>query len=195
MKSKKNKISKQKGVELCADFMYTGQKTNEIVRSLTESYGISRSAVEKWMKAARPVVEERQKEAERIMAIENEVAIRESASRLNLSRERILEEYAKLAFFDIRKIFTVDGGLMSIKDIDDESAAAISGIESYDEKVPDTQIVLGTMRKIKIAEKKGALDSLCKVLGYNLPEKIAQTDKDGNDISRVLKVEIVKPIE
>jgi hypothetical protein len=195
MKDKKNKISKQKGVELCADFMYAGQKTNEIVRNLTESYGLSRSTIEKWIKTARPIVEERQREAERITTKENEAAIIESAKRLNLSRERILEEYAKLAFFDIRKIFTVDGGLMSIKDIDDESAAAIAGIESYDNKIPDTEIVLGTVRKIKIAEKKGALDSLCKVLGYNLPEKIAQTDKDGNDISHTLKVEIVNPVE
>ena len=195
MKDKKSKISKQKGVELCADLLYAGEATKEIVRKLTESYGISRSSVEKYMKAARPMVEERQREAKRIRAREDEEAVIESAKRLNLTRERILEEYAKLAFFDIRKIFTVDGGLMPIKDIDDESAAAIAGIESYDTKIPDTEIVLGTTRKIKIAEKKGALDSLCKVLGYNLPEKIAQTDKDGNDISHTLKVEIIKPIE
>lgn len=195
MKSKKNKISKAKGVELCADLLYAGEATKEIVRNLTETYGISRSSVEKYMKAARPMVEERQREAQRIRAREDEDAIIESAKKLNLSRERILEEYAKLAFFDIRKIFTVDGGLMPVKDIDDESAAAIAGIESYDEKERESGMILGTVRKIKIAEKKGALDSLCKVLGYNLPEKIAQTDKDGNDISRTLKVEIVNPVE
>ncbi|HUZ58685.1 MAG TPA: hypothetical protein VMU83_07880 [Hanamia sp.] len=47
------KISKAKGVELCVDFMYAGRKTNEILRNLTESYGISRSAVEKWKKSAK----------------------------------------------------------------------------------------------------------------------------------------------
>lgn len=179
MPDKIRKISKAKGVELCADLLYSGEATKEIVRNLTESYGISRSSVEKYMKAARPIVEERQKEAERIRAREDEEAIIQSAKRLNLSRERILEEYAKLAFFDIRKIFTVDGGLMPIKDIDDLSAAAIGGIESYDEKEPESGLVLGTVKKVKISDKRGALDSLCRVLGYNAVERKEITGKDG----------------
>ena len=99
-------------------------------------------------------------------------SIRErDANNAEITRQKVINEYSKLAFFDIRKIFTVDGGLMPIKDIDDESAAAIAGIESYDEKVPNTEIVLGTLRKVKISDKRAALDSLCKVLGYNSPEK------------------------
>lgn len=98
-------------------------------------------------------------------------ARQKTAEKLEISRERIINEYSKLAFFDIRKVLTVDGGLKKSNDWDDDSAAAIAGLESYDEKEPDSGIVLGTVRKIKISDKRAALDSLCKVLGYNAPEK------------------------
>jgi phage terminase small subunit len=94
-----------------------------------------------------------------------------SAEKAEISREKVINEYAKLAFFDIRKILTVDGGLKDTTEWDDDSAAAIAGLESYDEKEPDSGMVLGTVRKIKVSDKRAALDSLCKVLGYNAPEK------------------------
>lgn len=172
MDKKKSKISKAKGVELCADFMYSGQTTKEIVRNLTESYGLSRSAIEKWIKAARPIVEDRQRETERILARENEAAVVDLAKELNLTRKRILEEYRKIAYFDIRKVLTVDGGLKNTSEWDDESAGAMAGLESYDVKEPDSGMVLGTVRKIKAADKKAALDSICRVMGYNSPDKL-----------------------
>lgn len=174
MPNEKRKISKQKGVELCADLIFTGEATKEIVRNLTENYGVSRSAVEKWMKAARPLVEARQEESKKIMARENEAAMIESARKLNITRERVLEEYAKIAFFDIRKVLTVDGRLKNASEWDDESAAAIAGLESYDEKEPESGMILGTVRKIKVTEKRAALDSICKVMGYNTPEPIKE---------------------
>lgn len=130
------------------------------------------------MKAARPAVADRQAEAQRIMARENEAAIVESAKRLNLTRERVLEEYAKIAFFDIRTIFTVDGGLKPVHELSDEAAGAIAGIETIEEKTTIKEddktvdsIIQGVNRKIKITEKTKALDSICKVMGYNAPEK------------------------
>lgn len=167
MLSKNRKISKQKGVEICADLLFVGETTKEILRKMAESCGVATSTVEKWIKTARPIVQQRQEQAEQIKSKENEAAIIEAAKKLNITRERVLEEYAKLAFFDIRKIFTVDGGLKSIKDFDDDSAAAIAGLESYDEKEPESGMILGTLRKLKISEKRAALDSLCRVLGYN----------------------------
>lgn len=179
--SDNRKISKEKGVEICADMLFTGKATRDIVRDLMENYGISKSTVEKWMKSARPIVEIRQREAEAIRAREMEAEIAESAKRLNITRERVLEEYSKIAFFDIRKIFTVDGGLMEVRDIDDESAGAIAGIESVDEKTRTGEI-LGTLQKVKIANKKEALDSICKIMGYFAPVKMANTDPNGNPI-------------
>jgi len=94
-----------------------------------------------------------------------------TAKQAEITREKIVAEYAKLAFFDIRKILTIDGGLKQASEWDDDSAAAIAGLESYDEREPESGMVLGTVRKIKISDKRASLDSLCKVLGYNAPEK------------------------
>src|SRR5687767_10030922 len=46
-----------------------------------------------------------------------------------ITQKRVLEEYAKVAFLDIRKFYTVDGALKSIHDLDDESAGALAGCE------------------------------------------------------------------
>lgn len=94
------------------------------------------------------------------------------ANNAEITRQKVINEYAKLAFFDIRKVLTVDGGLKDTSEWDDESAAAIAGLESYDEKERESGMVLGTVRKIKVSDKRAALDSLCKVLGYNSPDKI-----------------------
>lgn len=155
---------------MCADLLYSGQSRKEIIQDITKRYKVCDSAIDKWIKAARPVVAERQAEAQKIMARENEAAIVESAKKLNLTRERILEEYAKIAFFDIRKILTVDGGLKPVSDMEDVDVGAVAGIESYDEKDREGE-VLGTVRKIKIWDKRAALDSICKVMGYNAPDK------------------------
>jgi hypothetical protein len=166
------KISKQKGVEICGEMLYIGKATKEIVGELTESYAVSKSAIEKWMKQARPMVQARQRRDSEISTDQLDKAAVDAAKRLNLSRERVLEEYAKIAFSDIREVLTVDGGLKPISEWDDNSAASIGGIESFDEKHWKTGEVLGTVRKIKVLDKKGALDSICKVMGYNAATKI-----------------------
>lgn len=96
----------------------------------------------------------------------------QTANKLGITRERIVSEYAKLAFFDIRKVLNEDGGLKSTSEWDDESAASIAGLESYDERDKETGEALGTVRKIKVSDKRAALDSLCRVLGYNAAEKV-----------------------
>jgi phage terminase small subunit len=86
-----------------------------------------------------------------------------------ITQKRVLEEYAKVAFLDIRKLYTADGALKSITDLDDDVAGAISGIESHEEKVDSDdeteKIVVGTNRKVKTYDKVKALDSLARHLG------------------------------
>lgn len=87
-----------------------------------------------------------------------------------ITQKRVLEEYAKVAFTDIRKFYTVDGALKPIKDLEDDAAGALAGIEVYEEKVSDSDpedetVVTGTVKKIKIYDKVKALDSLSRHLG------------------------------
>lgn len=95
-----------------------------------------------------------------------------AAAAADITMERVLQEYKRLAFFDIRKIYGIDGGLVPIGQLDDDTAAAVVSVKSYEEKTGEEDVeVLGTVREVKIADKLKALDSICKVLGYNAPDK------------------------
>src|SRR5688572_14102051 len=77
---------------------------------------------------------------------------RELQQATGITSKRVLEEYAKVAFLDIRKFYTVDGSLKSIHDLDDESAGALAGVEVYEERVSDPEadenVVVGQTKKI-----------------------------------------------
>lgn len=97
--------------------------------------------------------------------------------------DRVVAEFSKLAFLDIRKAFGEDGGLKPIHEIDADTAAAIAGIESealYEGQGRDRERI-GTLRKIKLADKKGALDSLGRYLGMFV-DKAEITGKDGGPV-------------
>lgn len=113
--------------------------------------------------------------------------------KLQITYERTMQEYARLAFFDIRKIYDDNGALKEVKDLDDDTAAALAGIESVELNGPEG-ISLGTNKKVKTYDKKGALDSICKVNGWNAPAKIEATGANGQPlIPTTLTVEIVPP--
>jgi phage terminase small subunit len=97
------------------------------------------------------------------------------ARAFNITRERIAQEYARIAFFDIRKAFDADGELIPIKDLDEDTALAIAGIEvsnDWDRDEAGKAMIVGQLKKIKISDKRAALDSLCKLMGYNEPDKM-----------------------
>ena len=118
--------------------------------------------------AAGSVGHEILKKPEIAKAISEAQAAREQ--RTQITKDRVLQELAKLAFFDIRKIYSDDGALLAIKDIDDSSAAAISGIESSELKAEDGT-AFGTIKKVKISDKVAALNLAMKHLGM-LTEKV-----------------------
>jgi phage terminase small subunit len=85
------------------------------------------------------------------------------ASRLEVTGERILEELAKLAFFDIRKLFNADGSLKAIVELDDGTASAIAGIEYeklYEHFAQGKARDIGNTTKVKILPKTEALKML-----------------------------------
>ena len=87
--------------------------------------------------------------------------------RHDVTVDRVLNEYAKLAFLDIRKAFDAEGNLKAVHDLDDDTAAAIAGLEVealYEGRGSDRELT-GRLHKIKLSDKRAALDSLAKHLG------------------------------
>ncbi len=72
-----------------------------------------------------------------------------------------------MAFLDIRKAFTEDGELKPVADLDDDTAAAVAGFEFEEvfELSKGRKEHTGRLHKIKLSDKKAALDSLGKFLG------------------------------
>lgn len=112
--------------------------------------------------------------------------------------DRVLQEYAKLAFLDIRRAFDEEGNLKPIHELDDDTAAAISGIEVEIRKVQgesDEEMegqphggalkrqhgAIARLHKIKLSDKRAALDSLARHLGM-FTDKVELTGKDGGPI-------------
>jgi len=110
----------------------------------------------------------------------------EYALKNGINKESVLNEYRKIAFSDVRKILTIDGGLKSIDELDDDTAGAIAGIESFDEIERMTGEKLGTNRKIKMHDKLRALEALSKHLG--LFERDNEQKKPESQILPVVNV-------
>ena len=89
------------------------------------------------------------------------------ANRNNVTIDRVVQEYAKIAFVDARQLFDDKGLVKEIKDIDDDTAGALSTIKvKEDYRYEDgEQVFDGYTKEIKLVDKKGALDSLGKYLG------------------------------
>lgn len=103
-------------------------------------------------------------------------AILNRSKRTEISQDRVLQEYAKLAFLDPRKFYDDSGNLIPIPQLPAEVAAAIAGMDVSTERVgkdSDGSPEFATVRKIKLADKKGALDSVARHLGM-FTDKVRQ---------------------
>lgn len=106
------------------------------------------------------------------------------AKRTEITADRVLREYARLGFYDPRKLFNDDGSPKGIHELDDDTAAAICGLdvmEIYEGHGKDREFV-GYLKKYKLPDKKGNLDSIAKHIGMNPPERHEHTGKDGKPI-------------
>lgn len=85
---------------------------------------------------------------------------------LEVTSERVLRELARLAFLDPRKFFKDDGSLKDVHELDDDTAAALAGMEVDDlfEGSGEDRKRTGYTRKIKFNLKLGALQALGKHL-------------------------------
>lgn len=121
-------------------------------------------------------------------------AIASRAARTEITADRVLAEYAKLAFLDIRKAFNENGKLKPIHEIDDATAAAIAGIEVEElfEGRGDDRKSIGTLSKIRLSDKRAALADVAKHLGMFV-DRHEHSGPNGEAIQGLIRVEFVEP--
>lgn len=85
------------------------------------------------------------------------------ATRNDLTTDRIIRGLLRIAEADVRKVFRADGGLKDLQDLDDDTAAAIAGVESEDIRVGKENI--GAVRKVRRFDAVRAWELLGRIAG------------------------------
>lgn len=117
--------------------------------------------------------------------------IKERAQRTEVTQDMVIKELAKIAFLDIRKLYTENGQLKNIADIDNETAGAISSLETLEEYdgYGDDREKIGDTQKIKLLDKTKALELLGRHLGIfndKLNVNVKEKEEKKNAISDIL---------
>lgn len=111
---------------------------------------------------------------------------KELSEKTGITQEMVLREYAKIAFFDPRKLFQDNGQPKDVTMLDDDTAGALAGLdvlEEYEGSGRDREFV-GYTKKYKIADKLRALDALGKHLGL-FDKDGGETDSEGGGIAQL----------
>lgn len=106
--------------------------------------------------------------------------IQNRSIRTNIRQDRILEEYAKIAFFNIQDMYSETGNILDINDLDSDTAAAIISLDietSRDNSDART-------KKVRVSDKRAALDSLARHLGM-FNDKLSLGGQAGNPIETI----------
>lgn len=108
------------------------------------------------------------------------------SQRTEITQDMVIQELAKLGFFDIRKLFDKDGKPLDISKLDDDTAAALVGLDVQDVSDSDGNYV-GFIKKYKMADKIKALELLGKHLGTWEHQDKQQAAVEDDPITRSLK--------
>ena len=103
---------------------------------------------------------------------------KEREQRTAVAADRVLLEAARLALFDPRKLFNDDGSPKGIHELDDDTAAAVAGIEVLEqfEGSGKDRVFVGYLKKYRIADKNSALEKLFRHHGLYERDNEQKTD-------------------
>jgi phage terminase small subunit len=112
-------------------------------------------------------------------------------NRLEITADRVLQEIAKMAFFDPRDLFEDDGSIKQLKDIDPNARMAISGIEVTElfEGAGEQKHAYGLCKKIKLVDKGINLERLGRHLKL-FTDKLEASGPGGAPIPLSLEIDL-----
>ncbi len=96
------------------------------------------------------------------------------ANAADVSVERVLKEYARIAFLNPQDLYDADGRLLNVKEMPEDAARAISGLEEeiiYGSDGDGGKADIGRLKKIKLTGKIPALEGLARHLGMFQDER------------------------
>lgn len=145
-------------------------------------------------KTAYSIGQENLKKPEIQSAIQAEMDKR--AKRTEITQDRVLLEYAKIAFFDARRLFDENGKPKDIQSLDDNTAGALVGLDVQDvyDIDDDKKVFVGYLKKYKVADKIRALEALGRHIGLFEPTTGPANAAKEDDLSRSLR-ELGKELE
>jgi len=105
------------------------------------------------------------------------------SKRAEITADRVLQEIARLAFVDMRKFYREDGSLKVVKDLDDDTAAAIASLETVElfDGSGENRVQVGHIKKLKVWDKSKNLELLGKHLKLFI-DKIEHSGVDGGPL-------------
>ena len=108
-------------------------------------------------------------------------AMDKRANKVEITADRVLEEIARLAFFDPRKFFNPDGSPIPIQDLDDNTAMALAGMDVMEEfeGSGSDRVFVGYTKKFKLTDKRASLELLGKHLKL-FTDKTEISNPDGS---------------
>ena len=92
-----------------------------------------------------------------------ETAMAERALRTEVSVDRTLKELARVGFSDVRRLFTSDGRMKSIHELDDDMAAAIASLKVVTRSLSNGDVEY--VYEIKCWDKNSAQEKISRHLG------------------------------
>jgi len=121
-----------------------------------------------------------------------DAGLQQVKARIQLSMDRTLEEIARVAYADPRKLFDETGKLRPIHELDDITAATIASVEvSTESDRDDESNTVTTTTKIKSWDKMRALDMAGRYHGL-FKDRLEHTGKDGGPVRVVSDLEIAR---
>lgn len=167
--------------------METAKKLNDKQKRFVDEYLIDLNATQAAARAGYS-----QKTAGQIgerllrkVEIQQAIAERKQArqERTEITQDRVLQELARIAFFDVRKLYREDGSLKGPHELDDDAAAVLAGVDvveiaggmQVDGKGRAKHVPMFT-KKAKIPDKVAALALTMRHLGM-LQDKVDHTSK------------------
>ncbi|VTS03336.1 terminase small subunit [Tuwongella immobilis] len=84
------------------------------------------------------------------------------SQRTEISADRVLAELGRIAFLDVRKLFTDNGTLRPLPELDEDTARAVSSVDIHEEVSEESHAII---KKIRTWDKVAALDKLARHLG------------------------------